>query len=181
MVEFSNDFATIIFLFLLGSCISFLGAGLHHRSKKNNYAKEFFYGAGLTGVLGFCMVYLFSDGIMDSKLIASFKDPFFWLFLIIGISIAVCIVYIINTESFIKERKKNDMENEIKYKDKESLIKAFEDYSGFSIDRKEVDTREKLLSKFHEIHQFLIDEVNEYCNDFCRQADWITDKTQNKQ
>lgn len=68
------------------------------------------------------------------------------------------------------------MERDIKYKDIEALIKAFEEYSGICIDRKKVDTRDKLISELNEIHQFLIDEVNEHCNEFCRQADWMTNK-----
>lgn len=49
-----------------------------------------------------------------------------------------------------KKKKQISMEAN-RFKSVEELIKSFEEYSGFSIEPEDVDTREKLLNKISEI------------------------------
>lgn len=55
-----------------------------------------------------------------------------------------------------KKKKQISMEAN-RFKSVEELIKSFEEYSGFSIEPEDVDTREKLLNKISEIQDCLAD------------------------
>ena len=51
-----------------------------------------------------------------------------------------------------------------RFKNVSELIKSFEEYSGFSIDPEEIDTRDKLLDKISEIQDYLSNEVSDICS-----------------
>lgn len=57
-----------------------------------------------------------------------------------------------------KKKKQISMEAN-RFKSVEELIKSFEEYSGFSIEPEDVDTREKLLNKISEIQDCLSELV----------------------
>lgn len=54
-----------------------------------------------------------------------------------------------------KKKKQISMEAN-RFKSVSELIKSFEEYSGFSIDPEEIDTRDKLLDKISEIQDYLL-------------------------
>ena len=58
-----------------------------------------------------------------------------------------------------KKKKQISMEAN-RFKNVSELIKSFEEYSGFSIDPEEIDTRDKLLDKISEIQDYLSNEVS---------------------
>lgn len=60
-----------------------------------------------------------------------------------------------------KKKKQISMEAN-RFKNVSELIKSFEEYSGFSIDPEEIDTRDKLLDKISEIQDYLSNEVQIY-------------------
>lgn len=47
---------------------------------------------------------------------------------------------------------------------------VFEEYSGFSIDPEEIDTRDKLLDKISEIQDYLSNEVSDICSQYYYEA-----------
>lgn len=57
-----------------------------------------------------------------------------------------------------------------RFKSRSELIKSFEEYSGFSIESEDVDTREKLLKKIDEIQNLLLDEISDTCSMYYREA-----------
>lgn len=57
-----------------------------------------------------------------------------------------------------------------RFKSRSELIKSFEEYSGFSIESEDIDTREKLLKKIDEIQNLLLDEVSDTCSMYYREA-----------
>lgn len=57
-----------------------------------------------------------------------------------------------------------------RFKSVEELIKSFEEYSGFSIEPEDVDTREKLLNKISEIQDSLSNEVTDNCSEYYYEA-----------
>ena len=61
-----------------------------------------------------------------------------------------------------KKKKQISMEAN-RFKNVSELIKSFEEYSGFSIDPEEIDTRDKLLDKISEIQDYLSNEVSDIC------------------
>jgi hypothetical protein len=62
-----------------------------------------------------------------------------------------------------KKKKQISMEAN-RFKNVSELIKSFEEYSGFSIDPEEIDTRDKLLDKISEIQDYLSNEVSDICS-----------------
>lgn len=57
-----------------------------------------------------------------------------------------------------------------RFKNVSELIKSFEEYSGFSIDPEEIDTRDKLLDKISEIQDYLSNEVSDICSQYYYEA-----------
>ncbi len=62
----------------------------------------------------------------------------------------------------------------VRFKSVQELITSFEEYSGFSIELEEINTREKLLSKISEIQDFLSFEVTDHCSQYYREAEALT-------
>ena len=60
-----------------------------------------------------------------------------------------------------------------RFKSVEELIKSFEEYSGFSIEPEDVDTREKLLNKISEIQDCLSNEVMDNCSEYYYEAEQL--------
>lgn len=60
-----------------------------------------------------------------------------------------------------KKKKQISMEAN-RFKNVSELIKSFEEYSGFSIDPEEIDTRDKLLDKISEIQDYLSNYLMKY-------------------
>lgn len=68
-----------------------------------------------------------------------------------------------------KKKKQIGMEAN-RFKNVDELIKSFEEYSGFSIDPEEIDTRDKLLDKISEIQDCLSNEVSDICSQYYYEA-----------
>lgn len=68
-----------------------------------------------------------------------------------------------------KKKKQISMEAN-RFKNVSELIKSFEEYSGFSIDPEEIDTRDKLLDKISEIQGYLSNEVSDICSQYYYEA-----------
>lgn len=68
-----------------------------------------------------------------------------------------------------KKKKQISMEAN-RFKNVSELIKSFEEYSGFSIDPEEIDTRDKLLDKISEIQDYLSNEVSDVCSQYYYEA-----------
>ena len=68
-----------------------------------------------------------------------------------------------------KKKKQISMEAN-RFKNVSELIKSFEEYSGFSIDPEEIDTRDKLLDKISEIQDYLSKEVSDICSQYYYEA-----------
>ena len=68
-------------------------------------------------------------------------------------------------------KKKKQISMEVnRFKNVSELIKSFEEYSGFSIDPEEIDTRDKLLDKISEIQDYLFNEVSDICSQYYYEA-----------
>ena len=52
-------------------------------------------------------------------------------------------------------------------------VEEFEEYSGFSIEPEDVDTREKLLNKISEIQDCLSNEVTDNCSEYYYEAEQL--------
>lgn len=68
-----------------------------------------------------------------------------------------------------KKKKQIGMEAN-RFKNVDELIKSFEEYSGFSIDPEEIDTRDELLDKISEIQDCLSNEVSDICSQYYYEA-----------
>lgn len=68
-----------------------------------------------------------------------------------------------------KKKKQISMEAN-RFKNVSELIKSFEEYSGFSIDPEEIDTRDKLLDKISEIQDYLSNEVSDIYSQYYYEA-----------
>lgn len=68
-----------------------------------------------------------------------------------------------------KKKKQISMEAN-RFKNVSELIKSFEEYSGFSIDPEEIDTRDKLLDKISEIQDYLSNGVSDICSQYYYEA-----------
>lgn len=66
--------------------------------------------------------------------------------------------------------KKPIRKEETRFKSVEELVKAFEEYSGFSIYLEDVNTREKLLDKISEIQDSLSNEISDTCSQYYYEA-----------
>lgn len=68
-------------------------------------------------------------------------------------------------------KKKNPTTKEsTRFKSAEELVKSLEEYSGFSIEPEDVDTRQKLLYKISEIQDSLSNEVTDNCSRYYYEA-----------
>lgn len=74
-----------------------------------------------------------------------------------------------------KKKKQISMEAN-RFKNVSELIKSFEEYSGFSIDPEEIDTRDKLLDKISEIQDYLSNEVSDICSRYYYEAGQLMPK-----
>ena len=68
-----------------------------------------------------------------------------------------------------KKKKQISMEAN-RFKNVSELIKSFEEYSGFSIDPEEIDTRDKLWDKISEIQDYLSNVVSDICSQYYYEA-----------
>ena len=70
----------------------------------------------------------------------------------------------------MRKKKKQICMEANRFKNESELIKSFEEYSEFSIDPEEIDTRDKLLDKISEIQDNLSNEVSDICSQYYYEA-----------
>lgn len=70
----------------------------------------------------------------------------------------------------MSKKKKLIAKESLRFKSAEELVKSLEEYSGFSIEPEDVDTRQKLLDKISEIQDSLSNEVTDNCSRYYYEA-----------